>query len=84
MYMVLEQNPPRPLFDNPDPSSTTIDADGSATIVVEVLSKRDYALFYYVDHSENGTCDQDEPVDLKRSRFIPDAVEELVIGYTSN
>ena len=84
LHTMLEQNPPRPLFDNPDPGSTTIDADGSASIVVDVLSERDYALYYYVDHNGNGTYDQDEPVDLKRSRFIPDEVEEMVIGYTSN
>ena len=32
LHTMLEKNPPRPLFDNPDPGSTTIDAEGSASM----------------------------------------------------
>lgn len=83
LHMVLEPDPPSSNVDNVGPLSEVVGDDGSATIATSVKSDEFYDLYYYIDHNGNGTCDQDDPSDVKRHTTVPSNIEEMEIGYLS-
>ncbi len=71
---------PRPDGDTLGPVTTTVQGDGTATLVAAIDGDVTYDIYYYVDGNDNGTCDEAD-ADVKRHAVADTGVEGIGVSY---
>ena len=71
---------PRPSGDTLGPVTTTVQGDGTATLVAAIDGDVTYDVYYYVDGNDNGTCDEAD-ADVKGRQVAESGVEGIGVNY---